>query len=126
MVLGALIFFVYAVVFFFRAFTSSGFEIGVETLNGVTPKQLNELNPAIMGYIMHLHVAIAAFIAATAVAEGGLAWYGVRNGLFGSHSEPRPHPTSTSAIAMPILTRQSPARKPTSTSAFIHSSTARS
>ena len=62
MVLGALIFFVYAVVFFFRAFTSSGFEIGVETLNGVTPQQLNELNPAIMGYIMHFHVAIAAFV----------------------------------------------------------------
>jgi hypothetical protein len=31
MVLGALIFLVYAVVFFFRAFASSGFELGVET-----------------------------------------------------------------------------------------------
>ena len=82
MVLGALIYFVYAVVFFFRAFSSSGFEIGVETLNGVTPQQLDGLNPAIMGYIMHLHAAIAAFIAATAVAVGGLAWYGVRNGLW--------------------------------------------
>ena len=82
MVLGALIYFVYAVAFFFRAFSSSGFEIGVETLNGVTPQQLDGLNPAIMGYIMHLHVAIAAFIAATAVAVGGLAWYGVRNGLW--------------------------------------------
>jgi len=59
MVLGALIFFVYAVVFFFRAFASGGFEVGVETLNGVTPQQLDGLNPAIMGYIMHLHVAIA-------------------------------------------------------------------
>src|SRR2546423_11125244 len=82
MVFGALIFLVYAVVFFVRAFSSSGFEIGVETLNGVTPQQLNGLNPAIMGYIMHLHVATAAFIAATAVAVGGLAWYGVRNGLW--------------------------------------------
>ena len=82
MVLGALIFFVYAVVFFFRAFASGGFEVGVETLNGVTPQQLDGLNPAIMGYIMHLHVAIAAFIAATAVAVAGLAWYGVRNGLW--------------------------------------------
>src|SRR6266853_1497373 len=80
MVLGALIFFVYAVVFFFRALSASGFEVGVETLNGVTPQQLDGLNPAIMGYIMHLHVAIAGFIAATAVAVGGLAWYGVRCG----------------------------------------------
>jgi hypothetical protein len=82
MVLGALIFFVYAVVFFFRAFSASGFELGVETLKGITPQQLNGLSPAIMGYIMHLHVATAAFIAATAVAVGGLAWYGVRNGLW--------------------------------------------
>jgi hypothetical protein len=54
MVLGALIFLVYAVVFLFRAFASSGFELGVETLNGVTPRQLDGLNPAIMGYITHL------------------------------------------------------------------------
>jgi hypothetical protein len=82
MVLGALIFLVYAVVFLLRAFASSGFEIGVETLNGVTPQQLNGLNPAIMGYVTHLHVATAGFIAATAIAAGGLAWYGVRNGLW--------------------------------------------
>jgi len=80
MVLGALIFLIYAVVFFFRAFSSSGFELGVETLNGVTPAQLNGLNPAITAYIMHLHLATAGFIAATAIAAGGLAWYGVREG----------------------------------------------
>ena len=80
MVFGALIFLVYAIVFFFRAFASSGFELGVETLNGVTQQQLDGLNPAIMGYITHLHVAIAGFIAATAIAAGGLAWYGVRRG----------------------------------------------
>ena len=82
MVLGALIFFVYAVVFLLRAFGSSGFEIGVGTLNGVTPQQLNGLNPAIMAYVTHLHVATAGFIAATAIAAGGLAWYGVRDGLW--------------------------------------------
>jgi hypothetical protein len=82
MVLATVIFFVYAVVFFFRAFASSGFEVGVETLNGVTPQQLDSLNPAIMGYIKHLHVATAAFIAATAIAAGGLAWCGVRVGLW--------------------------------------------
>ena len=82
MVLGALIFVVYAVVFFFRAFASGGFELGVETLNGVTPQQLDGLNPAIMGYITHLHVATAGFIAATAIAAGGLAWYGFRAGLW--------------------------------------------
>jgi hypothetical protein len=82
MVLGALVIFVYAVAFFVRAFASSGFELGVETLNGVTPQQLHGINPAIMGYITHLHVAVAAFIAATAIAAGGLAWCGVRVGLW--------------------------------------------
>src|SRR5450830_1549931 len=44
MVIGALIFFAYAVVFLFRAFGSGGFELGVETLNGVTTQQLNTIS----------------------------------------------------------------------------------
>ena len=48
MILGALIFLIYAVVFFFGAFTGGGFEIGIATINGVTEQQLNDLNPAIM------------------------------------------------------------------------------
>src|SRR5262249_29342464 len=81
MVLGALIFLAYAVLFLVRAFTGGGFELGVETLNGVTRQQLDGLNPAIMGYMTHLHVALSGFIAATAIAAGSLAWYGVRDGL---------------------------------------------
>jgi hypothetical protein len=30
----------------------------------------------------HIFVATAGFIAATAIAAGGLAWYGVREGLW--------------------------------------------
>ena len=56
MVVGAAIFLVYAIVFLFRALSGAGFELGVETLNGVTQAQLNQLNPAIMGYITHLHL----------------------------------------------------------------------
>ena len=78
MSLGALIFLIYAVVFFFRAITGGGFEIGIATINGVTEQQLNDLNPAIMQYITHLHIATAGFIAATAIAVGALAWFGVR------------------------------------------------
>ena len=82
MVACAAIFLIYAIVFFFRAFSGAGFELGVATLNGVTPAQLNQLNPAIMGYIAHLHVATAGFIAATAIAVIGLTWYGVRAGTW--------------------------------------------
>ena len=67
MVIGALMFIAYAVVFFFRSFSGEGFEIGVATLNGVTPADLNALNPAVMAYISHLHLATAAFIAAITI-----------------------------------------------------------
>src|SRR6266568_6289721 len=102
MVFGALIFLVYAVVFLLRAFGSSGFEIGVETLNGVTPQQLNGLNPAVMAYVTHLHVATAGFIAATAVAAGGLAWYGVRNGLWWAWITAVISPVVGLAVALPL------------------------
>ncbi len=102
MVLGALIFLVYAVVFFFRAFASSGFELGVETLNGVTPQQLDGINPAIMGYIVHLHLALAGFIAATAIAACGLAWYGVRDGLWWAWIIAVIAPVVGLAVALPM------------------------
>jgi hypothetical protein len=102
MVLSALIFLVYAIVFFFRAFSSSQFEIGVETLNGVTPQQLNGINPAIMAYITHLHVAIAGFIAAVAIAVGALAWYGVRNGSWWAWTTAVITPAAGLAVALPL------------------------
>jgi len=102
LVFGALIFLVYAVVFFFRAFSGSGFEVGVETLNGVTTQQLDKLNPAIMGYITHLHIATAGFIAATAIAAGGLAWYGVRDGLWWAWIVAVIAPVVGLAVALPM------------------------
>ena len=80
MVIAALAFIGYAVVFFIRNFISTGFELGVDTLNGVTRDQLNALNPAIVHYIGHLHVATAGFIAGTGIAVAALSWYGVRRG----------------------------------------------
>src|SRR5713101_6145217 len=102
MVVGALIFLVYAIVFCFRAFSGAGFEIGVPTLNGVTQEQLNKLNPAIIAYITHLHVATAGFIAATAIAVAGLAWYGVRNGLWWAWITGVISPVLGLAVALPL------------------------
>jgi len=102
MVLGALIFLAYAVVFFLRAFQTTGFELGVETLNGVTPQQLDGLNPAIMGYITHIHVALAGFIAATAIAAASLAWYGVRDGLWWAWTTAVIVPVLGLAVALPM------------------------
>ena len=76
----ALAFIGYAIVFFYRNFYGSGFELGVETLNGSTQADLNALNSAIVPYIKHLHSATAGFIAATGIAVAALSWYGVRRG----------------------------------------------
>lgn len=81
MALAGVAFIGYGVVFLARTFFGTGFELGVATLNGVTSAELNAINPAIMHYINHLHVATAAFIIATGVAVAALAWYGVRAGL---------------------------------------------
>jgi hypothetical protein len=78
--IAALAFIGYAVVFLVRNFTGTGFELGVDTLNGVTRDQLNALNPAIVHYIGHLHVATAGFIAGTGIAVAALSWYGVARG----------------------------------------------
>lgn len=80
MLVASLAFIGYAVVFLLRNFSGSGFELGVETLNGVTRENLNVINPAIVHYIGHLHVATAGFIAATGIAVAALSWYGVRRG----------------------------------------------
>ncbi|TMT87826.1 hypothetical protein E2L06_15020 [Haloterrigena sp. H1] len=81
MALAGVVFIGYGVVFLARTFFGSGFELGVATLNGVTPAELDAVDPAVMHYINHLHVATSAFIIATGIAITALAWYGVRNGL---------------------------------------------
>ena len=80
MLVGALVFILYGIVFFVRSFLGPGFELGVSTLNGVTVADLNALNPAVMHYIRHLHVATAEFIIATGIAVGAIAWFAVRKG----------------------------------------------
>lgn len=102
MVVGVLIFLLYAIVFLFRAFSGTGFELGVTTLNGVTREQLDALNPAVVGYITHLHVATAGFIAATSVAVLALTWYGVRAGAWWAWIAAVVSPVVGLAIALPM------------------------
>lgn len=65
----------YGTVFLVLNFAGSGFEIGVSTLGGMTPA---DLNPTVAYYISHLHVATAAFIISTGIAVTALSWYGIR------------------------------------------------
>ena len=101
MVIASLAFIGYAVVFLIRNFAGSGFELGVATLNGVTPDNLNALNPAIMHYIGHLHVAVSGFIAATGIAVAALSWYGVRRGEWWAWIAAVAAPVVGLAVALP-------------------------
>jgi hypothetical protein len=101
MSLAGLAFIGYAAVFLLRNFSGSGFELGVETLNGVTRAQLDAVNPAILHYIGHLHVATAGFIAATGVAVTALSWYGVRRGEWWAWIAAVIAPVVGLAIALP-------------------------
>ena len=101
MLIGSLAFIGYAVVFLFRNFAGSGLELGVRTLNGVTRENLNALNPAIMHYIGHLHVATAGFIAATGIAVAALSWYGVRRGEWWAWIAAVVSPVVGLAVALP-------------------------
>jgi uncharacterized protein YacL len=68
----------YGIAFLVLNFAGSGFEIGVSTLDGLTPA---DLNPTVEYYISHLHVATAAFIISTGIAVTALSWYGIRQRL---------------------------------------------
>ena len=101
MLIASLAFIGYAVVFLLRNFMGSGFELGVDTLNGITRDNLNALNPAIVHYIGHLHVATAGFIAATGIAVAGLSWYGVRRGEWWAWIAAVVAPVVGLAVALP-------------------------
>ena len=51
MLIGALSFVGYGIVFLIRSFIGKGFELGIDTINGVTQAQLNTINPVIVHYI---------------------------------------------------------------------------
>jgi hypothetical protein len=81
MLLGALGFLVYAVIFLARNFTDNFLELGIgrEQVD-VGKDQIEQFSPQLYDYISHLHIAVSGFIAATAVGTAFLIWFGVRKG----------------------------------------------
>jgi uncharacterized protein YacL len=78
MALAGVAFVGYGIVFLVLNFVGGGFELGVSTLAGMGP---GDLDPTVAYYISHLHVATAAFIISTGIAVAALSWYGVRQRL---------------------------------------------
>ena len=70
----------YGIMFLIRNFT--GFiELGLTPAHvGGTPEQIRAFSPDLYEYVIHLQVAVSAFIIALGVAVIALAWYGIRTG----------------------------------------------
>ena len=81
MVIGAVAFIGYAVVFFVLNFTDSFLELGIGAEQvDVGRAEIQAFSPSLFNYIGHLHIAVSGFIAATALAVLFLVVYGVRRG----------------------------------------------
>jgi hypothetical protein len=73
----------------------------VDAVHLVARDELNALNPAIVHYIGHLHVATAGFIAGTGIAVAALSWYGVARGEMWAWVAAVITPVVALAVALP-------------------------
>lgn len=70
----------YGLTFLYAAYLGAGFELGVDTLGGVTRADLAASNPEMLQYLDHLHVGLGGLLVALGVALVALGWYGIRSG----------------------------------------------
>ena len=102
MVLGALGFAAYAVVFFIRNFTDAFLELGIghEQVD-VGKDQIEQFSPSLYDYVSHLHIAVSGFILATAVAVLFLTVFGVWRGQLWAWIGAVAAPVVGLAVALP-------------------------
>jgi len=81
MLVAAIGFIGYAVIFFVRNYTDSFLELGIGPNEvSVGKDAIIDFSPSLYHYIGHLHIAVSGFIAATGLAVAFLVWFGVRRG----------------------------------------------
>jgi len=103
MLIAALGFIGYAIIFFVRNFTDSFLELGISSAQVDKGKDaIIAFSPSLYNYISHLHVAVSGFIAATGLAVAGLTWYGVRNGQKWAFVFAVATPVLGLAVALPL------------------------
>lgn len=102
MMVAAVGFIGYAVIFFVRNFTDSFLELGIgHNEVSVGKDQITEFSPSLYHYISHLHIAVSGFIAATGLAVAVLTWYGVRRGHLWAWWGAVSAPVLALAVALP-------------------------
>lgn len=102
MALAGLGFVGYAVIFFVMNFTDSFLELGITSEQvDVGRSEIQAFSPDLYEYVSHLHIAVAAFIAATGLATASLAWFGVRRGETWAYVTAVAVPVVGLAVALP-------------------------
>ena len=102
MVLAALAFIVYALIFFVRNFTGDFLELGIGSGQVASGKdEIKAFDNDLYHYISHLHIAISGFIAATGLAVAALSWFGVRRGYVWAWAAAVAAPVLALAVALP-------------------------
>lgn len=103
MVIAALGFIGYAVIFFVMNFTDNFLELGITSLQVDKGRDaIIAFSPSLFKYISHLHVAVSGFIAATGLAVLGLTWYGIRKRQMWAWAYAVASPVLGLAVALPL------------------------
>jgi hypothetical protein len=70
----------YGLTFLYTVYFRTEFELGVDTLGGVTRADLAASNPEMLQYMDHLHVGLGGLLVALGITLIALGWYGVQRG----------------------------------------------
>jgi len=70
----------YGLTFLYTVYFGTEFELGVDTLGGVTRTDLAASNPEMLQYMDHLHVGLGGLLVALGITLIALGWYGVQRG----------------------------------------------
>ena len=82
MILAAVGFIGYAILFFIRDFSDQFLELGIGPNEvNVSAGQIRDFSPSLYQYMSHLQIALSGFIAAAGIAVVFLVAYGVRRGM---------------------------------------------
>ena len=102
MLVAAIGFIGYAIIFLVRNFTDSFLELGIGSSEvDVGKDQIVQFSPSLYHYIGHLHIAVSGFIAATGLAVAFLIWFGVRRGHMWAWVGAVTAPVLALAVALP-------------------------
>jgi hypothetical protein len=102
MILAAIGFVGYAILFFIRDFSDQFLELGIGPMQvDVNADQIKTFSPTLFAYISHLQIALSGFIAAVGIAVIFLTWFGVRRGMLWAWVGAVVAPVFALAVALP-------------------------